>query len=188
MTTTVPDTAPLDLDNLQADDVPTPSEFGVPDPEKSKPPKRKAFDISSLLGTPAGDKANDAPPRTRARKTTPRAKKGQFIQPLTELYTAMGTMLLPFDPVCANAVLSSAESCAESLDNLAYQNESVRRALISLTQTSAVGVVIFAHLPILMAVLMHHVPAAQRMMGNMGQAMANDIAEGMKESEPVANE
>ena len=173
--TTIPDTPPLDLENLVASDVEPSEEFGVPDHKASDRPKRN---IAELFAS----KKVDAPPKpransTRAKKPTPRAKKGQFVEPLTELYVGIGTMLMAVDPVCANAIVVAAPQCAESLDQLAYQNDAVRRALVSLTQTSAVGVVMFAHMPIILAIVMHHVPAAKSMLGTMVTPPENSEAQ-----------
>lgn len=167
----------LDLNSLTAEDVPA-EEFGVPDVKASE--TKKSFNVGNLLnGNGRKEKTPPSTARKSTRKPTPRAKKGQFVEPLTELYTGIGTMLFPFDPVCAQAVIAAAPKCAESLDDLAYQNDAVRRALISLTTSSAVGVVVFAHMPIIMAVVVHHVPAAKAMLGT--------LAPQMPESEPENN-
>lgn len=144
----------------------TDDDFGVPNPKNSKDEPKPIFKRK-----PVGDRATTA----KKKKPAPRAKKGMFVEPLTQLYVGLGLTIMPVDPVCANAIVKSAEQCAISLDDLAYQNEAVRRALMSLTQTSAVGGVIIAHMPILMAVMIHHVPAAQNMLGGMGAKFADDV-------------
>lgn len=111
-------------------------------------------------------------------------KKGQFVEPLVKLYAGAGTAVMMFDPVCGQAVLMSAQKCAETVDELAYQNESVRKAVWGLTQTSIMGAVFVAHLPIIMAIVMHHVPAAQQAMGAMG---ANMMEEFLKQTTPDGN-
>lgn len=153
---------------LEAEDAPELDQH-IPDHTQSRRSRR------DYLGF--GKKADEEKPKGRTttrpkRKPAPRAKKGAFIEPLTELYTLLGGVLMPFDPQCANAVIVSAEKCAESMDELAYQNESVRRALTALTQTSAWGAVIFAHLPIIMSIAMHHGP------GGMGKAMSGLVVGG----------
>lgn len=158
---------PLNLDALNVEDVSMPS-HGIPNVKASKPKK------NWFTGAPAGDKRETAKKTTTRKSTVPR-RKGMFVQPLTQMYVGLGMILMPVDPVCANAVMQSAENCARTLDELAYQNDAVRRALFAITQTSAVGAVIFAHLPILAAVMMHHVPAVQNVMGVMGQQMAESI-------------
>lgn len=94
----------------------------------------------------------------KAKRPAPPKRKGSFTKPLTDMYTGVGVMLMPFDQPCGTAVMESASQCAEALDNLAYQNESVRRALDSLLQSSAIGTVVVAHLPIIMVVASHHMP------------------------------
>jgi hypothetical protein len=71
---------------------------------------------------------------------------------------------MPFDQICGGSVIQQAPACAKSLDELAYQNEAVRRALVAILETSAWGAVIAAHLPIMIAVMMHHSPAMQERM------------------------
>lgn len=135
-----------------------------------------------------GDKA-DTPPRKQrvtAKKAVPR-RKGMFIQPLTQMYTTVGILLMPFDPVCSNAVLANAENCAKALDDLAYNNDAMRRVLYGLIQTSQWGLVIAAHAPILFAVAMHHVPAMQRSMALMGEGMAERVEDMLKAETPEDN-
>lgn len=165
---------PLDLSTLTATDIPDDAPHGVPDHKASRAKRR-----SRLF---PGDRSDDTPPKATPKprkKPAPRAKRGAFTDNLTQIYVGLGITLMPVDPVCANAIIQSAPECARTLDELAYQNEAVRRALHALTQTSAVGAVFFAHMPILMAVVLHHVPAVQRRMGEMGSQMAENIAQQM---------
>ncbi len=169
---------PLDLSALNVEDAgPTAEVFGVPNAAASRPRRR------GLFSNPAGDKAEDTPRPVRRKPTIPK-RKGQFVQPLTQMYAGLAMVLMPIDPVCANAIMQSASRCAESLDALAYQNDAVRRALHALTQTSAMGAVIIAHAPILMAVAMHHSPVIQNAMGEMGSKMAENIATQMAAQNP----
>lgn len=92
----------------------------------------------------------------------PKARPGHFVKPLNELYTSVGMMLLPFDPMCGTAVVKNADSCAKSMDRLAQENDAVRRALNAILTTGAWGGVIAAHLPILAMVMAHHGPEKSR--------------------------
>lgn len=135
---------PLDIDTLSVEEIPIPpvSETPiVPDYKKSRIRKTRE-------------------PRTSDESTVriPR-RKGQFVQPLSQLYTGLAITLMPVDMQCATAIIKSADNCAKALDELAYQNESVRKVLWNLTQVSALGTVLIAHLPIMFTVLSHHVPA-----------------------------
>jgi len=132
--------------------------------------------------TPVGDRRTTTK-QPRPKVVVPKVRPGHFVEPLTQIYTGFGIAILPFDPVCANAVQQAAGRCAESLDNLAQENESVRRALFALTKTTAVGMVFVAHMPILLAVVIHHVPTAQNMLGAMGQEMAENIARQMEQNQ-----
>lgn len=158
-----------------ADDVPVEmpdvSEFVVPTPAKKPLFSR---------GKPAGDKSDEKPPRARTTKPRIPNKKGQFVEPVLALYMGAGAMLMPFDPICGNGLVQAAPECAKYWDELAYQNDAVRRFLHGLTQTSLTTRLFMAHLPILMAVVMHHSPFAQHAMGAMGQRMAETIAEQMR--------
>lgn len=94
----------------------------------------------------------------KVKPETPKVRNGALVKPLTEMYTSVGLMLAPFDPACSIVFVENAKRCAESLDALARENDAVRRALLALTQTSAWGGVMIAHLPLLLVVMSHHGP------------------------------
>jgi hypothetical protein len=150
-------TAPIDFTNTVPIDV-DPSEFtSVPDHNASRANRRES--VLGYLGVKPKVEGEESPKPTRRRKKpAPRAKKGAFVEPLTQIYALLGGVMMPFDQHCAGVIVASAESCATAMDELAYQNESVRRALTSLTTGSAMGAVLVAHLPIIMAVVSHHGP------------------------------
>lgn len=158
------------------ENVELPDDFVVPKPVRDSASGR-------FKRKPVGDKADAPAPKRAPRAKTVPNRKGQFLQPLTTLYMGVGGFLMPFDPVCANAILAAAEQCANTWDELAYTNESVRRFLFSLTQVSVTTKLFIAHAPIMMAVMLHHVPAAQQVLGKMGEQMAESIAEQMRGSE-----
>lgn len=113
----------------------------------------------------------------KAPKPMPKTPVGGLRKPLEDMYTGMGMMLMPFDPSCGKVIIEAAPRCAETLDDLAKTNPAVRRILISLVTTSALGAVIMAHAPILMAIAMHHIPALrekqEKMVGEFAEMMAN---------------
>lgn len=120
---------------------------------------------------------NSAPRPPKARKPVPPAPRGGLRKPLEDLYTGIGMMMMPFDPSCGKVIIEAAPRCAETLDDLAKTNPAVRRLLISLVTGSAMGAVIMAHAPILMAIAMHHIPALrekqEKMVGEFAEMMAN---------------
>lgn len=121
-------------------------------------------------GNGRGGKRDDSQPSGPREKSAfrpaavvpPKPREGSLVKPLTDLYTTIGLTLAPFDPVCSTAVLTNAEECARRLEALARENESVRRIILAMVQTSAWGGVIAAHLPIIAMVMTHHGPEAVR--------------------------
>lgn len=159
----------------EGDSIPAelPPDFVIPTPDKPK----VGFRVPRKA---AGDKADAGPRKTAAvRKPAVPNKRGQFTEKIAALYMGIGAFAMPFDPVCANAIIVAAPKCAEYWDELAYTNEPVRRFLWQLTQVSLTTKLLMAHMPIIIAIVMHHVPAAQMMMGKMGADMAEKIAQQM---------
>lgn len=133
--------------------------------------------VQDMLDRGLGKGKDSGTKTEKPKRETPPRRKGSLTKRLTEFYTFLGMSLMPFDPVCAAAVINSAEKCAEALDNLAYENDAVRRAIHMLLETSAWGQVAMAHAPILLAIGAHHVPAVQRMMVRMAGAATGNEAE-----------
>ena len=95
----------------------------------------------------------DAKPRaTRAPK---------FEKSLTEFYTTIGTAVMLINESDGAAIISNAENCAQALDKLAAENPKVRRALQKMLTGSAVGGVVIAHAPIVLALAANHLPMFQ---------------------------
>lgn len=88
-------------------------------------------------------------------------RAGILVKPLTDLYVAIGTMLLPITVPVGTAFVQNAGACAESLDELARTNPAVRRVLMSLLTTGAWGKVIAAHFPIILAIGVTYSPAVR---------------------------
>lgn len=149
--------------------------FGVPDASanadnEAPPSAPPRVPLRPGARRERGRRATDST-KEKARKSPsplPPYREGMFVQPLTELYGFLGMGIMAFDPMCGTAVITSAEQCAVSLDKLAKQNHAVRRVLVAVTQTSALSAVVAAHMPILMAVVLHHVPGAQNLLGTLG--------------------
>jgi hypothetical protein len=111
----------------------------------------------------------------RSRRTKKQAKPTPAMprnlgKQVAEMYVLAGMAVMPFDQGCASVVVSSAERCGEAWEELAKVNPAVRRVLVGLTQTSAIGAVILAHAGIATAVGIHHIPAVRRMFAERAQA------------------
>lgn len=157
-----------------------PSEFVITDAEV--PDHTASGDIDEALSSRGPNRteklkalAGARPKRERVerpkreRKPMPPAPRGGFVAPLIEMYGFVALAIMPFDAECAMAIMQAAPKAAESLNELSKVNPSVKRVLIMLTQTSAWGAVITAHLPIIIAVSVHHIPAVRE--SGMGQLL-----------------
>jgi hypothetical protein len=151
---------------LETDEIIVPNSAGespLPaDPESDARPESAADRVRARLSG-KGRVARDAEPSGKraarpAKPSAPKPREGSLVKPLRDLYTSIGVMIAPFDPVCSVAIIENAEDCAKSLEALARENEAVRRAILALTQTSAWGGVLIAHMPLLLMVAMHHGP------------------------------
>lgn len=122
-------------------------------------------DFDNLQATEVGE---DVPPVTekRNRKAEKRVEDGHLSPPgskqtkigksLSRMYGSLGMMIYPFDNTCGTTVLENADRMAESLEQLAAENESVRKVLEKVAESSAWGTVVAAHAPVLTSVFMHH--------------------------------
>lgn len=115
----------------------------------------------------ANAKPLDTPPKTNggsksksssnsAPKTETKGPSTHLGKSLQNLYGQIGMMAFPFDQHCGGAVLENAESMAKAMEDLAKENQSVKRVLEKLAETSAVGTVFMAHAPVIMAITSHH--------------------------------
>lgn len=139
-------TAPdFDFNEVEANDAPS---FSAPNPKPTRP--RWGGAKKTAESKPA------KPTRNKTRVTVPPSKPGQFVEDITAIYAAAGMALSMKDQVCGQAVMEAAVGCAEQWDKLAQQNDAVRRALMALTKTTAIGALVAAHAPIIMAVGAHH--------------------------------
>lgn len=109
-------------------------------------------------GRPRKEKAEKTP---SAPKRVPAMPRGGLTKQLEQLYVGVGMALLFKDPDCGVAIIEAAPKCAETLNTLAEKNPAVRRVLLALCNTSAIGAVVMAHAPILWAISKHHVPAVR---------------------------
>lgn len=159
-----------------AEEMPRDETFGTPNHEASREPRRPLFPGKSK----PEDKRNA---RTKPTKVTIPNRKGQFIEPLTELYGFIGFGLMPLDPTCAMAIMQAAPKCAEAWDDLAYKNQAVRRVLHSITQASIIGQLAAAHMPIFLAILSHHVKGFDDKVASLaGSLFANGVESELREA------
>lgn len=112
--------------------------------------------------------ATRTPPKPKAPitpKVIPDYRAGMIKKGFEELYATIGAVLMLKDPTCGMAIIQAAPEVAESLEELARDNPTVRRILMGVIATNALGKVVVAHMPILMIVFAHHI--APRMNGDV---------------------
>lgn len=123
------------------------------DPAEPAPPPKKARSGGLFA------KKDDEPVKPKkAPAREPVAKKGEFIQPLEDMYTTVALGVGLFDMQCAGAISDSAPACAKAWQDLAEKNPNVRRVLRQVTEGGAFAGLIIAHAPIIVAVASHHMP------------------------------
>lgn len=144
----------IDFDVISPQDLPPEDDsFSVPDHTASRDERRS---FASYIGKQKERTEERTRRGRKPKKPVSRAKKGAFTEPLMQMYGIAGMAVFMRDQHCGQAIFDNAEKCAEALDELAYQNEAVRRVMDALVSTTAIGTVIAAHVPIIMAVASHH--------------------------------
>lgn len=127
-------------------------------------------DEDSFADTVA-DKFGAPTPRVRAA-AAPKRGRGTVLQgQLEKFYGTLGAVIVPFDAVCGTAIVENAADMAASLDALARSNPKVKAVLEKMMSTSAWGMVIAAHAPIVMTVASHHVPVLRERMETIAATM-----------------
>lgn len=180
---------------------PTPIPEGVPNHHATREPSKGLFS-SGQSGEPrnarpgifgrTGKRANAAPQAATKRAPVPKLSPSMR-QNLEDLYSGIGAMVRPFDEYLGDTIIEQAPKCAKSVYALAQSNESVRRFIIGLTTTTVTGAVIFAHLPILLA-LMRHTKNEKVKMGVLTTALGikamdtEKMFDGLGEDDETADE
>jgi hypothetical protein len=153
----IENTGPITPDHTANGDVTPPDAPVGPQPGESPQSWRERVTRKRDAAKREREARNVKPPKAE-KPLPPKPRKGELAKPLTETYVGIGVLISPFDPACGMAVMTNAQACAESLEELARVNPAVRRALVALTQTGAWGGVIAAHLPLLAVIAVHHAP------------------------------
>lgn len=123
-------------------------------------PKRPVGPFASVAKKVAPSKGSAGPQQgrkaTKPKTIEPPSKPGEFTEDITAFYTMAGMAVAVKDQHCGQVIVQSAPKIGEEWDNLAQANPAVRKALRSLTKATAVGTLVAAHLPIIMAISAHH--------------------------------
>jgi predicted TIM-barrel enzyme len=76
---------------------------------------------------------------------------------LRAMYATAGIALMPFNAGAAIALTEGADECVDAWDELAKQNDSVRRALLAMIEGGAWSRVFMAHVPIILTFIPGHI-------------------------------
>lgn len=127
-------------------------------PEKQKRAHRRVFD-------------KDSP---QARKPVPQFREGQIAGGMNRLYRRAGKMVKVFDPVVGQAFIEATRkeddtdiTVGEAWEELARQNPRVRAFLLKMISGGAMGQLVMAHAPILLAIMMKDGVRNRLPMGNL---------------------
>lgn len=125
--------------------------------------------------------------RQKERKPTPAMPRGGLAAPVAALYTKIGQYVQLFDPGCGGALVMGAADCGKAWEEVAKRNPAVRRWLLALLSASSNMELLVAHLPILAAVAIHHIPAVRDTVQKMTSDMSAMFAQTVKDMEANAN-
>lgn len=104
-------------------------------------------------------------------------RPGKIAKWVTTQYRRIGALLKPIDPICGESVSRAAEAAGLAWERLARENKTVRDIINKLMQTTVTTELLMAHLPIMIAVLTHHVPAFRELVAKSSMAfMAEFVA------------
>jgi len=102
----------------------------------------------SLFATSPEEKRRNSSSRPSVPKLPASAKKR-----IEDFYTLIGGLIKPYDEVIGDSIMESAKDCSEAVFQLAQENESFRRALAGMMTGSLTMALVFAHLPIVLAIV-----------------------------------
>jgi hypothetical protein len=164
----IPDNDPRTVEEIASDAGLDPQPISLLD----RISKMRSENKESTGPKPRSAKRDSMPRRPRMRSSSsevPPFVEGYLTEHLTKFYGNIGMMVGMFDPTCGSTVVMNAKQMAESMEKLAETSPGTRKFLMSLVSTSALAEVIAAHMPVLMAIAMHHTSAGQRLSMMMPQ-------------------
>lgn len=118
----------------------------TPAPAAPKRPRGRPRKVPGEATTPDTGSA----PKPRLGVEIPMPPKGVLASGVANAYVFAGMGVGMVRPQTGMTLAANAEECGKAWETLAEQNPAVRRALLSLLQTSAWGGIIAVHIPIVM--------------------------------------
>ena len=120
---------------IAPDDKPAPRRRGRPPKAQPKP-----------LGAEVPPEKPGKPAKVEVEMPEP----GVLAEGIAGFYTFSGMMLLPMRPATGTALVENSAEIGKAWEAAARENPAIRKALLSLMKTTTVGVLVAAHLPVVM--------------------------------------
>lgn len=118
--------------------------------------KARAEAAAEAAAAESTEETPSAPPKTKRTRTTRSRGKKDLTEELTSFYTTIGAGVFAFNQPDGVVILANAEKMAESLNKWGDADPRIRKVLERLCTTSAMGAVIGAHAPVVLAILGNH--------------------------------
>lgn len=123
------------------------------------PPRRATRGSSGPAGpSPSGRSATPKEPIPDVFGGDRTGNKTKLEKGLIKFYGTAGALMVMFDPVCGSALIQDADRMAYAMTQYAETNPAVKKALMGLVESSAIGLVFAAHAPVILTIAAHHTP------------------------------
>lgn len=165
---------PDHLASADGDDTPAP-----PPPSPEQPRRRRILGGGGSTPNPG---SRDTGPRAnrkiakepREPKPLPRIPANGFAPGIEKMYLTVAMGVMPFDMQLSVVIAEIAPKAAQAWDELARRNEAVRRIIVTMMETTAVGAVIAAHMP-LIAIMMMRVMKDDPRVSMIAEMLAREV-------------
>lgn len=126
---------------------------GKPAPAPSRPRgrPRKAQPVPGAK--PNSTAGQTGRPVKMAKPEVPMPPKGEIAKGVAQIYVYAGMGLSTIRPQTGMALAGEAENLGKAWEAAAVSNPAIRRAILSMMQTSTVGILVAAHLPVVLVAI-----------------------------------
>lgn len=118
-----------------------------------KPAPRRRGRPPKAQPKPLGAEVPETKPGKPVKPEPEMPEPGVLAEGIGGFYTFTGMMLLPLRPATGQALVANSEEIGKAWEQAARENPAIRKALLSLMKTTTVGVLVAAHLPVVMIAL-----------------------------------
>lgn len=167
--------------------VPVPDHLASGEDETPPPPPPAEPRRKRLLGAPKPGTRDNGFRRDRKIATEPKPlppiPRNGFAPGIEKMYATLAMGVMPIDMDFGVAIMNVAPEAAKAWDELARRNDTVRRLLVAMMETSAWGAVFAAHMPLFMLVMARAMKGDPRV-SMLGEMLANEAERHANEQKP----